>query len=212
VKSAPNIAMRPDRQLIDNRQMRNDLNVGDWVRSYSMGIWRVWRVLSGFNEVRFSLDAPKSRSSRTLVFSHRLVNTSWKRSFSKECAEGSLVSRISQDEESRINEFLESNTQMKKAFDKYSAENSTLDLIVNVGLGQIPGSDRERLRAACDSHLGSSIENGLTMDEVLTGLRDAGYYECIGKIPKSATVQLVSINHEVRDHEFILRYQRVLDF
>jgi hypothetical protein len=172
----------------------------------------VWRVLKGFNELRFSLDAPKSPSPRTLVFSHRLVNTSWKRSFSKECAEASLVSRISPDEESKIQELLESNTPLKKAFEKYRTENSALDLIVNIGLGQIPGSDRERLRAACDLHLGTSVDNRLTMDEVLAALRNAGYYDYLGKTPTSATVQLISVDHEVRDHEFLLRYKRVLDF
>jgi hypothetical protein len=169
-------------------------------------------VLSGFNELRFSLDAPKSPSSRTLVFSHRLVNNSWKRSFSIECAEASLVGRISPDEESRVQELLESNTELKKAFEKYRAKNSTLDLVVNVRFGQIPGSDRERLRAACDLHLGASIANGLTMDEVLVALRNAGYYDCIDKTPTDARVQLISIDHEVGDHEFLLRYKRVLDF
>ena len=68
------ISAPSDGRLFDNRQMHGDLKVGDWVRSYSMGIRRVWRVLSGFNEMRFSLDAPKLPSSRTLLFSHRLVN------------------------------------------------------------------------------------------------------------------------------------------
>ena len=75
---------------------------------------------------------------------------------------------------------------------------------MNVSLGQLPGSDRERLKTACDLHLGSSIESGLTMDEVLAALRTAGYYECIGKIPTNATVQLISVDHEVRDHEFLI--------
>jgi len=84
--------------------------------------------------------------------------------------------------------------------------------VVNVSLGQIPVSDREQLRAACSKHLGGSIENGMTMDEVLIALRDAGYYNCIGKTPIAATVQLLCVGHEVRDREFILRYSRVLDF
>ena len=204
--------LQPNLRPSDNRHVYDGVKAGDWVRSYSMGIWRVWRVLSGFNELRFSLDAPKSQSSRTLVFSHRLVNTSWKKSFSRECAEASLVRRISPEEESRIQELLESHTPLKKAFDKYRAENTTLDLVVNLSLGQIPGSDRERLRAACDLHLGASVENGLPMDEVLAALRNAGYYDCIGKTPTNATVQLISVDHEVRDREFLLRYKRVLDF
>jgi len=140
------------------------------------------------------------------------VNSSWKRSFSIECAEASLVNRISPDEESRIEELLESNPQLKKAFEKYRAEHGTLDLVVNVSLGQFPGSDRERLKAACALHLGASIENGLTMGEVLAALRNAGYYDYIGKTPRNATVQLISVDHEVRDNEFLLRYKRVLDF
>lgn len=190
--------------------MPDSVKVGDWVRSYSMGIGRVWRVLSGFNELRCSLDAPKTPSSRTLVFSHRLVNVSWKRSFSKECAEASLIHRVSLDEESRIQELLEPNTPLKKAFEKYCAANSSPDLVVNVGLGEIPDTDRDRLRAACNLHLGASVEKGMTMDEVLAELRNAGFYDCIAKTPKSATIQLISANHEVRDHEFVLRYSRVL--
>jgi len=192
--------------------MDEAVRVDDWVHSYSMGIWRVWRLLSGFNELRFSLDTPKSVSPRTLVFSNRLVNTSWKRSFSTECAELSLVRRILRDDESRIKELLQSNPSLKMAFEKYQAKNNSLDLIVNVSLGQIPGSDQERLKAACRSLLGHSIQNGMNMDEVLVSLRDAGYYDCIGKTPIVATLQLISINHEVRDREFILRYNRVLDF
>lgn len=192
--------------------MNESVKVGDWVHSYSMGIWRIWRLLSGFNELRFSLDAPKNISSRTLVFSSRLVNTSWKRSFSTECAELSLVRRISPDEESRTQELLQSNSSLRNAFEKYQAKNSSLDLVVNVSLGHIPGSDREHLRAACSHLLGDSARNGLTMDEVLFALRDAGYYDCIGKTPIDGTLQLISVGHEVRDREFIMRYSRVLDF
>jgi len=103
-----------------------------------MGIWRVWRVLTGFNEPRFSLDTPKIPSSRILVFSHRLVNTSWKRSFSKECAGASVIHPVSPEEESKIQELLEPNTPLKKAFEKYCAANSSLDLMVNLSLGGIP--------------------------------------------------------------------------
>lgn len=155
------------------------MKVGDWVHSYSMGTWRVWRVLSGFNEMRFSLDTPKSVSRCTLIFSSRLVNTSWKRSFSTECAELSLVRRISADD---------------------------------VGLGQIPGAGRERLREACSRLLGDPVKPGRTMDEVLVTPREAGYYARIGKTPINVTVQLGSVGHEARDREFILRYERVLEF
>jgi hypothetical protein len=37
------------------------------------------------------------------------------------------------------------------------------------------------------------------------------YYDCIGKTPIVATLQLISVGHEVRDREFILRYNLVLD-
>jgi len=50
------------------------------------------------------------------------------------------------------------------------------------------------------------------MDEVLVALRNTGYYDCIDKTPIEARVQLISVDHEVRDHEFLLRYKRVLDF
>jgi len=34
-------------------------------------------MLSGFNELRYSLDAPKTPSARTLVFSHQYFRIGW---------------------------------------------------------------------------------------------------------------------------------------
>lgn len=188
------------------------VKAGDWVYSYSIGIWQVSRMLSGFNEIRFSLDEPKRKSRRTLVFSYRLLNSSWKRSFSVEIAELNFVNLLTAEETSRVEEMLESDPKLRKSFGKYQATHTIPDLIVNVALGGLPSGDRDHLREACDAQLGTSPENGKTMDEVLVALTASGYYEYIGKLPTSATVQLVSKGHEVRDGEFVLRYGRVLDF
>lgn len=192
--------------------MSETVDVGDWVQSYSMGIWRVSRVLSGFCEPRFSLESPKTMSPRTLVFAHRLLNASWKRSFSIEAAERRFVSLIEPEEKSRILAMLESDPALKKAFEKYQVTHGTPDLVVNIGLGELPGGDRKQLRAACEARLGPYAGNGMSMDEALLALSAAGYYNCIGKMPNSATVQLISKGHEVRHNEFVLRYNRVLDF
>jgi len=191
--------------------MDEGVRVGDWVHSYSMGIWRVWRLLSGFNELRFSLDTPKSVSRRTLVFSSRLVNTSWKKSFSTECAELSLVRRISRDDEARIEELLQSNPSLKKAFEKYQAKNDSLDLVVNVGFGQIRGFGPRATQSSLWQPARTFHPEWNHHGRGAALPARCRYYDCIGKTPRTATLQLISVGHEVRDREFILRYNRVFD-
>jgi hypothetical protein len=111
-----------------------------------------------------------------------------------------------------IQKLLQSNASLQKAFTSYQARNKSLDLIVNVSLGNIPVQDRQQIKGACASYLGSSTENGITMDQVLSALSNAGFHNYIDKTSTVAKIQLVSVGHELRNRELILRYHRILDF
>ena len=185
-----------------------DLKRGDWVRPYSKGIWRVSRILTGFNEFRYRLSEPKVPSHRTLVFSNRLVNDAWKRSFASECSNATLVTKLSDDERQRVEELLR-NPRLSTAFDKYESTPKPVDLIVNLRFGPMPQADRERFAHAMEEVLELPMRGGMTLDEVLECIRAAGFEDYSGKVPEVAGVQLVSPGHELRGSDFVMRHYRV---
>ena len=183
---------------------------GDWVRQISSGIWRVSRILSGFDEFRYSLNKPKMKSKRSLVFANRLVNDSWKRSFTTECFEMSWVNRVEDEEQQRVGHLLRDNAALRKAFEAYEADPKPVDLIVNLGFGLPATSDQEQFKAVCAEALADPIQRGLTLDDVLELIRAAGYDEFMRKYPTTARLQLVCPDHELRGAEFVMRRYRFL--
>ena len=61
-------------------------------------MWRVSRILSGFNEIQWEPGAAEVPSTRTVLFLARIVNDKWKRSFAVQTCEISYASLLSNDE------------------------------------------------------------------------------------------------------------------
>lgn len=185
----------------------------DWVRITPLwpGIWRVHRVLSGFKESRWSLDEPSVQSTRTIAFCHRLVNDSWKRSFTFQCCDASYLRALNPEELQQVEALQASDKKLLGAFEKFQSESNTLDLIANVDLGSLTEKARAKLPERCNEMLATRIEEGVTLDEVLNLMRSRGLDSLMRKNPQQATIQLVSLNHELRGDEFLYRRYRVLN-
>jgi hypothetical protein len=106
-----------------------NLKVGDWVRSYSQGIWRIERIISDFYEIRYSTSKPKVKSAETQVVLKRLVNNKWKRSFSVESCDLSYLKMMSSEEMITLQNFIHSNEKTMKDFEKYQRN---IDLVMNI--------------------------------------------------------------------------------
>ena len=76
-----------NRALGIKESMDDNIKVGDWVRSYGSGIWRVHRILE-LND--FDIQS-QTNKPRTVIFSSRFVNDSYKRSFSTESCDSCLL-------------------------------------------------------------------------------------------------------------------------
>jgi hypothetical protein len=186
--------------------------VGDWVRVPSLwpGIWKVSRVLAGFSEDRWSLDEPLQPSQRSILFCHRMVNDSWKRSFSYQCCEAALTRTLSDSEQRRIETLLTSDKRFVAAFEKYQATTKTIDLIANLGFGGLGEDESGEFPSVCDKLLADRIEDGLTMDDVLGLLRSSWLDSHRRRLPQQVTLQLIATGHEVRDGRFVYRRYRSL--
>jgi hypothetical protein len=60
--------------------------------------------------------------------------------------------------------------------------------------------------------LADRIEDGITLDQALEALQSRGLDSCMRKYPQLATLQLVSIGHELRGEQFLYRQFNVLNF
>src|SRR5436190_2564910 len=103
----------------DNASIYRVSRVGEWVRCYSQGIWRVNRVLQDFYEISDRRTTKREKSGRTLVFSKRLLNKSWKRSFSVEVCDITLTRPLEPEEKNDLNHFIAANPDVISDFTKY---------------------------------------------------------------------------------------------
>ena len=185
---------------------------GDWVRLTPLwpGIWKVYRVLADFKEDECFLHAPLRQSEPVLLFCHRLVNDSWKRSFAHHICERSHASQIATEDNNRIHRLLSLDGKLRKAFEQYGAKQARIDLVVNIGLGGFAKKEIADFGERCRRILAARIQAGLTIREVLQLLAEHGMEENRHELPRQMTLQLVCINHELRGDEFVHKEYRVL--
>ncbi len=171
----------------------------------------MYRVLSGFMEDRWSLGEELKSSERCLLFCYRLVNDSWRRSFSHQCCEASIAQAVPQKDRERA-ETLLFDKKLARAFEKYQAASMPIDLVANLGFGEFTDRELEDFPQTCSRLLGDCIEAGITLDEVLGILHNGGLDAHRHKFPHQATLQFVSLGHELRGDRFLYRRYRTLGF
>jgi hypothetical protein len=187
---------------------------GEWVRAPKLwpGIWKIHRVLAGFKEHRWSLNEPSVTSSRTIVFCHRLVNDSWKRSLTFNSCEASYLTPLDPIDRQKVDSLLASDKKLADAFVKLQATKNSLDLVANLALGGLNEEAVEHFPNSCNEMLASRIDAGVTLDEVLRLLQQNGLDSYVSKYPIRVTLQLISLNHEVRGNDFVHRKYATLKY
>lgn len=182
--------------------------IGEWVVSdYSPGVWRVFRVERDFYDQRYRLTDPKVKR-RTMVFAARLVNAAWKRSFSNEVWSVGLVHPVNREQSDRLASTLAENPGLLAEFDRYVPK--PIDLICNLRFSAMRGGF-EVFRREVDKVLGSRLEVGLSVDEILGLITSSSLIEHMNRNPGVATLQLNSPDHLRRGDELVFTSFRVLN-
>lgn len=195
--------------VMENAQI--SINPGDWVRvALWPGIWKVDRILAGFNEIEWSLNALPKASKRALVFIHRIVNDSWKRSFSHQSCDLSYVRPIEPEEKGRLDALLASDGKLGEAFGRYRLKPDRIDLVANIGFGGLKKREIASFSKRCEQIFAGQINAGLSIPEALLLLAEYGLEKNRHEFPRQQTLQLICINHELRGNDFVHREYRVL--
>jgi len=145
-----------------------------------------------------------------MVFCHRIVNDSWKRSFSHQSCDASLTRTLPASEQEKIETLLAADKRLLTAFGKYQATAKTIDLVANLGFGGLDEGKARGFPNSCDKLLADRIEAGLNMDDVLTLLRSSWLDAHRHRLPQQVTLQLIARGYEVRDGRFVYRRYRSL--
>lgn len=172
------------------------LSVGDWVRSYSSGFWKIYRVL----DYKCINPVTGKEVCETSIFSKRFVSNSFKRSFKEECCDPAFVSLLTPEEKIEIDNFIDGNPVIYQKFIDY--EPNRIDCIYNARIG-IPGHNNNQL-------VTEELENiGPIKDvEINKKLIELGFDT--SAMP-SWTVQFVSSGFECIGGYLSFRFSRVLE-
>lgn len=172
------------------------LKVGDWVRSYSAGIWQVYRIL----EYKCLNAVTGEVQNKTTVFSKRFVSNSYKRSFKEESCDSSLVRHLSPNEGAELENFISENSKLYEQYLAY--EPKGIDCIYNARIG-VP----ESKNASEITKLLSGLEPIREID-ISQHLANLGYNT---KAMPAWTVQFVSENFNVVGGYLMFKFSMVLE-
>lgn len=175
--------------------MEMAMKVGDWVRSYSSGIWQIDRIL----EYRCLDPLAGQEAKKTTVFSRRFVSSSFKRAFGEEACDPAFVKLLGADELATLRDFIAQNTEMHEKFRAHQWKG--IDCVYNARIA-VP-RDRD-LAAATAKLAGAGPIRDVDISSFLEGL---GFDT---KTRAFRTAQFVSRNFECRDGYLVFKFLRVL--
>ena len=167
---------------------------GDWVSSYSPGIWQVYRVLEGYR----TWDPLTGREVRkTTVFSKRFVSAALKRAFKEECCDLQYVKKLSAKPLRQLNALIVENNEL---FDKFNAYRpKSIDDIYNARISNPSKLSRQRLEALMRK------DQPLSVFEINELLEDLELSDNAG----SLIAQFVSPNFECADGCLLYRFKGI---
>ena len=118
--------------------------------------------------------------------------------------------KLEPHERQKIEDLLSSDSKLRSAFEKYRANTKAIDLVANLGFGNLSDQEARDFPRRCAQMLESRVRAGLTMDDVLDLLVETGLEPHRGRFPQQATLQFISIGHELRRERFLYRRFRTL--
>lgn len=185
------------------------VQIGGWVRTHSKGVWRVERAVPDHYEPRYSLSERKELHEGTLFLLKRLLNDKWKPAFETTAADESLVKPLTKANSRRLQKYLTENDTILADFESFVRP---VDAILNLGFALPRRSDYTKLKREFESAFSAPLAKGITSDAILKVIAESSFASCFGELPRDATLQFVSKDHEVRRRNLIYRVLKVHQF
>jgi hypothetical protein len=172
------------------------LKIGDWVRSYSTGIWQIYRIL----DYKCKDPVTGKDVEKTTIFSKRFVSDSFKRSFKEECCDPAFVYFLDMDKKKELDSFIESKPGLYQKFIDH--EPKKIDCIYNARIGIPLHKDSQMIEDKL------KVLGPIKDIEINSKLNELGFDT---KAMPSWTVQFVSNDFACVDGYLSFQFVRVLE-
>jgi len=181
--------------------MKQEIKVGDWVNSYSKGIYRIEKIIEQFyDESSSDLDGNKIGDKETdrVIVSKRLLNSKLKKSISYESCSEYFVSHLESKQISELEKILADNPKLLTELDEYKIP--TLTTIYNSDLQIDNDADLQTTL-----QLINFIKNGKTFLEIENEMKRLGILRLKPKNFGNYSFQLFNFDEEYIDKRKIWR-------
>ena len=185
------------------------VQIGDWVRGDSKGVWRIQRAVPAHYEPRYSLSDRKELYAGTLFLLKRIVNDKWKPSFEATATHEPLIKPLNKADSRKLQKFLDENDAVVADFDAFA---HPVDAILNLGFALPRRSDFKRFKREFEAVFSGPLAEGMTSDAILKVIAQSDFASYLGDRPRDATLQLICKDHEVRRRNLIYRELNVHNF
>ena len=185
------------------------VNSGDWVRSYSKGIWQVMREVPQHFAPRYSIAAPLELAPEAIFVLKRLVDDKWKKAFAVETAQGSLLRPLAKADAAKLARFQVENPRIIAEFEAYE---KPVDQILNLPFSLAKKSDFRLFKQTMKQTFAEPLQRGVTSDAILKLVAESPYASGYWQNPRSATLQFVCHNLEIARRHFIYREINIQNF
>jgi hypothetical protein len=181
--------------------MKQGIKIGDWVNSYSKGIYRIEKIIEQFyDESSPDLDGHKigDKEIERVIVSKRLLNSKLKKSISYESCSEYFISHLDSKQNSELEKILADNSKLLTELDEY--EIPTLTTIYNSDLQIDNDADLQTML-----QLINFIKNGKTFLEIENEMKRLDILRLKPKNFGNYSFQLFNFNEEYIDKRKIWR-------
>lgn len=176
---------------------------GDWVTVDSRGIWLVAKIVSGMQRIRYSLADDKRREKSRTLICKQFVGKAWKPEYRVRAVDELSVTRLPDDLEEQLHEFITSNIQLFQEFEGYQGE--TMSFVLNYRLLVPDTVEMQALGQTIMTTFEDIQHCGLMNDEILSRIEKSGLERYVATGMCNAVLQFTCRDYEARQNEYVFR-------
>ncbi len=183
------------------REKSNQLQVGNWVNSYSKGIYRIETIVDQYYDESYpALGENKigDRIKDRIIVTKRFLNSKFKKSFSYESCSETFVSELNKSQYSELQKVIEQNPKLLEEFNDYQIP--TRESIYNMELQIDDEPDLSKVNRLIDF-----IKTGKSFLEIQSEMEQADLLKLKPKYFGNYLFQLINYDDECLNKKKIWR-------
>lgn len=183
------------------KEKTTQIKVGDWVNSYSKGIYRIENIINQFYDESYPLLGENKigdRIKERIIVSKRFLNSKFKKSISYESCSELFISKLDKNQYSELQKVIEQKPSLLEELNEY--EIPTRQTIYNMPLQIDNESDLKKINGLIDF-----INTGKSFLEIQTEMEETDLLQLRPKNFGNYTFQLINYNDEYLNKKKIWR-------